>query len=444
MRQQELSGTDVQQPSSRGIFYGWWITAASALILFITVGIGLYAPPVFMVPLQDHFGWSRATIAAGSSVAALTTGLISPIVGFWIDRYGARKVMSLGALLMAGSMASFAAMESLWQLYVINMLAAIGLACTAWIPNQTLISNWFRRRRGLAMGISLAGIGLGGLTFAPLADLLIMRLGWRLAFAGLASLILAIAVAVVLAVVRSRPADLGLLPDGDETPGDDLAHMEAEGADGGASGLELRESLRTSAFWTLSLCNFLSVFASFSIVVHLVAFLGDQGLERTAAGSLGLTIGVSVGGRLFFGLLADRLTTARVMSVALILLAGGTLFLFVIRSGGALPGFVIMFGLAFGGTAVLLPLLVGECFGLRSFGRILGLIMIPATLGAAIGPILTGRIYDVTGSYRLAFILHIAALASAALAIYFLRPPQHPVRPVTGAQAVGASQGLGV
>lgn len=411
--------------SGRGTFYGWWIVAASFLILFITVGIGLYAPPVFLVPLQEHFGWSRAAIATGSAIAAIVSGLVSPLVGVWIDRYGSRKVMATGALLMGAAFVLLSLINSLWQLYALNMLAAVGITCTAWIPNQTLISNWFIKQRGLAMGAALTGIGFGGLVMAPLAAALIGRFGWRVAFAGLGALILGIVAAVVLAIVRSRPADLGLRPDGASVGrrGDHAPNRPMD-ADPPA-GMELGQSVRTRAFWIISIANFLAVFASLSIVAHLVAFLTDSGLAReTAAGALGLTVGASVGGRVLFGYLADRFSKRDIMVAGLTVYALATLLLFSIRSVGALPAFVVLFGLALGGTAVLAPLLTADCFGLLAFGRILGLIMISGTLGAAIGPVLTGRIFDITGSYHLAFTLHVAALFLAAAVYLFL--PRHP------------------
>ena len=199
----------------REVYYGWWIVAASFSILLVTVGVGLYAPPIFLVPLQDHFGWSRAAIAGGSAVAALTVGAVSPLVGISIDRYGSRKVMTAGALVMGSAFCLFGAIQSLWQLYALNVIAAIGIASVAWLPNQTLISNWFDRIRGRAMGIALAGIGFGGLAMPPLADFLITEFGWRIAFAALGSLVLLIVVTVTLALVRSKPEDMGLLPDGE-------------------------------------------------------------------------------------------------------------------------------------------------------------------------------------------------------------------------------------
>jgi len=403
------------------VFYGWWIVGGCFVVLFIVVGVGLYAPPVFLVPLQAHFGWSRAAIAAGSATAAVVSGMASPLVGAWIDKYGSRTVMTFGALLMGSAFLLLGAMTSLWQLYVLNVVAAIGLTCCAFIPIQTLIANWFIEKRGLAMGIALTGIGFGGLVMAPLAGLLVARVGWRLAFAGLGGLILTTVAAVVLAVVRSRPAEMGLLPDGEAVASDTV---EGDAGDGLDSGIDLGAALRTGPFWVLAVAHFLWTFASFSILGHFVAHLRDVGFEGgLAAGALGLIGGASVAGRLVIGYFADRTSKRDAMSAALVLSALSTALLLSIASHGALPLFVVTYGLALGGIAVLFPLLVGECFGLLAFGKILGLIAIAATLGGAAGPVLTGRIYDVAGSYRLAFALHVGVFVAAAVATRFLPRP---------------------
>jgi MFS family permease len=420
------------QPT-RQLFYGWWIVGASFLILMITVGTGLYAPPVFLVPLQDQFGWSRAAIAGGGAVAALTAGFIGPLVGFWIDRYGARRVMAIGALVMGCGFGLMSMMRSLWQLYALNLIGAIGIACVAWIPNQTLVSNWFTRKRGTAMGITLSGIGFGGLIMPLLAGFLIEQFGWRVAYAALGSLLLVIVVGVTLAVVRSQPTDLGLLPDGEPVgpemqPGDPI---DEAGEVAEAAGLSLAEAVKTAAFWLLSVGHVLWTFGSMSLVGHLPAFLTDQGYARSVAvGFPALAIGISVAGRLTFGVLADRFTKKAIMGLAMILQVLAASCLFRIDSFGALPVFAVLFGMGLGGGAVLVPLLVGECFGLRAFGKVLGLVMISATLGAALGPVLTGRIFDVTGTYTLAFILHISSFAIAAVVFYCVRRP--------GAAAVSA------
>jgi MFS family permease len=413
------------QPTRR-LFYGWWIVAASFLVLLITVGIGLYAPPVFLVPLQNHFGWSRAAIAGGSALGALTAGAMGPLVGVWIHRYGARRVMTVGALFMASGFGLTSMIRSIWQLYALNVLGAIGISCAAWIPNQTLISNWFTRKRGMAMGITLAGIGFGGLVMPPLAGFLIAEFGWRMAFAVLGSLVLVIVVGVTLAVVRSQPADLGLLPDGEPLgpearPGDPI---DAAGEAAELPGLRLSEALKTGAFWLLSLGHVLWTFGSMSLIGHIPAFLTDQGFgEQVAARFLASAIGISVAGRLTFGVLADRFTKRGIMGLAMILQVLSVFCLFRVDSFGALPVFAILFGMGLGGGAVLIPLLVGECFGLRAFGKVLGLVMISATLGAAAGPVVTGRIFDVTGGYTLAFVLHIVSFTMAAVFFYSVRRP---------------------
>jgi MFS family permease len=233
-----------------------------------------------------------------------------------------------------------------------------------------------------------------------------------------------VVVTTVLAIVRSRPEDMGLLPDGEVTN----AVRAAAGAGREiAAGFDLPQAVKTNAFWILSLGHFLGVFASFSIVGHLVAFLRDLGFDsRVAAASLGLAVGVSVIGRVLVGFLADRSSKRHMASAAYALYAVATLLLLSIQSAGALPAFIITFGLGLGGAAVMVPLLVGECFGLLAFGKLLGVIMISGTLGGAAGPVLTGRIYDVTGSYNLAFMLHAAVFLAAALAFHFLPRPEMP------------------
>ncbi len=409
---------------NKQVFYGWWITAASFTILLIVVGLGLYASPIFLVPLQEHFGWSRAAITTGSSIAALLSGITSPLAGVAIDRYGARKVMATGALVMGGAYVLLGAMGSLWHLYLFNAIAAIGLTCTAWVPNQTLISNWFDKKRGMAMGIALTGIGFGGLIMAPLAGALIERFGWRLAFVGLGSLVLVLVFSIILAVVRGDPSELGLLPDGD-APDPERGTTVHAGMGRQSAGFELNEAVTTRAFWILSAAHLLWVFGNLSLIGHLVAFLTDNDFDRQlAAATLGVTIGISVIGRLAFGYLADRFGKKEIMILALALHAGAVLFLFKIQMMGALPAFMVLFGVGIGGGAVLTPLLVGEYFGLKAFPKILGVIMISGTLGAAIGPVLTGRIYDVTGNYEFAFTLHFVAYLIGVGVLLFLRKPK--------------------
>lgn len=410
-------------------FYGWRIVAAAFVILFITVGIALYTPSVFLLALEKEFGWSRAAISGATSIGALVSALLSPLVGGWIDRWGARRVMSLGGLLMGTGFLLLGRMDSLWQMYTLILLASVGLTCVAWIPNQTLVANWFERRRGLAMGLALAGIGFGGLVMAPLASTLIEALGWRFAYAGLSTLVLFVVVTLSLTVVRGEPAELGLRPDGDPPAPPAAATASADLAAGAAAdplagSLGLGEALRTRSFWIIAVGYLLVTFGQISIVVHLVAFLGDAGFDHgVGAWSLGLAIGASVGGRLLFGLLADRYPKKWVMLAAIFLQIPATLLLGRIGLAGALPAFVPLFGVALGGTAVLAPLLVGEYFGLRAYGQILGVVMLLAALGVATGPVVTGHIFDVSGSYAPALALHIAAYAGGSALMAFLRHP---------------------
>jgi len=431
-----------ERPAGR-FFYGWWIVGASFVVLLVTVGVGLYAPPVFLVPLQEEFGWSRAAIAGGSALAAVMVGVASPLVGVWIDRYGSRSVMTAGALVMATAFALLGLVTALWQLYALNLAAALGMACVAWIPNQTLISNWFDRKRGRAMGIALAGIGFGGMAMAPVAGLLNDRLGWRLAFGCLSALIFFVVIPVTLVLVRSRPADLDLLPDGDPPrsgPAESTNDGEVDAPV--VPGLTLAEAVRSRAFWVLSLGQCLWTFGSMSVIGHLVAFLRDVGFEGSFAASLlGVAIGISIVGRLIFGHFADQFSKRSILVAALLIHGASVFCLLGIQLPGALPAFVTLFGLGIGGGAVLIPLLVGECFGLLSFGRILGMVTISATVGAAVGPVLTGWIYDRTGEYQVAFLLHIAAFSAAAVVISLLRRPPGMLAPAVTGELLASAGG---
>ncbi len=406
-------------------FYGWWIVAASFFIQLVVVGVALYAPPVFLLPLQQHFGWSRAAIAAGPGLAALVCGLVSPLVGAFTDRYGPRRVMLWGVLVLGVCEAMLSQITSIVHYYLICTVLPIGLAGAAWIPNQTLISNWFLRKRGAAMGVALTGIGVGGLIMASLAGLLIEKIGWRGAYVTLGCFLLFLVTPVVWAAVYDYPAEMGLNPDGEGNHEEEkVSAVSTRNADNGIFG----KVLRSRCFWSVALVEFMVVLGSLSIIGHLPAFLADQGSSRAiAANILGITIGLSVVGRLFFGYLADRVAKKPIMVSTFGLFAIADLLLLKADHPAALVGFIILFGLALGGSAVLIPLLVGEYFGLRAFAKTIGIIMVAATAAAAVGPVSLGWIYDASGSYSAGFTAIAVVFVLGALAMTMTKAPSPPV-----------------
>jgi len=406
-------------------FYGWAVVGASFFAQLIVVGIALYAPPVFLLPLESHFGWSRAAIAAGPGLAALICGLVSPLIGTLTDRYGPRLVMLWGVVILGTSEVLLSQITTVAQYYLICSILPVGLAAAAWVPNQTLVANWFVRKRGAAMGVALTGIGIGGLVMASLAGLLIECVGWRAAYAILGGSVLGLVTPVVWWVVRDKPSEMGLPPDGEGNP----TPARPGPSQGGPASFTFEEVVRSPGFWMLALVEFCAVLGSLAIIGHLPAFLADHGASRTiAANVLAITIGLSVAGRLLYGYLGDRLRKKPAMISTLVIFAAADLVLLLVPRPGALPGFVVLFGLGLGGSAVLVPLLVGDYFGLAAFARTVGSLMVAATVAAAIGPVALGVIYDRSGSYALGFALLAVVFALGAVAMALANPPRQAVK----------------
>ncbi|RJP15567.1 MAG: MFS transporter [Candidatus Abyssobacteria bacterium SURF_5] len=408
------------------VFYGWWIVLVSSFVIFFGTGIGFYSFGVFVKPLEASFGWSRAAISATIAVWALVYGVTGPVIGALLHKYGARYIIAASALIAGICWLFLSRLTGMSQLFVLMFFSGIGTAGITLIPNQTLISNWFDRYRGRAMGIMMVGIGLGGLTMPPLANFLITTYSWRVSFFVLGLILLGI-IPPVLLFIRTRPADMGLEPDGvihAHDGGSDLQEREARSV----VGLSTNQAVRTSSFWLLFGAFACLIFGESGLTVHFVALIDDAGVSsQMAATYWAIAVGISSAGRLGFGFLSDRFnpknliaTTHGLHAVALVLLLVFFLYL-KIQSPAVLLPFSILYGLSLGGSAVLLPVVVARCFGMLSFSKLLGLLMSGFALGVVGGPVVAGSIADATGSYTLAIILFIAAFLTAAAAVSFVR-----------------------
>ncbi len=434
----------MEAKNKQKIFYGWWVVVASSIIIFLGTGIIFYSFGVFLKPLEAEFGWSRTMINLSVAVWALLFGFSGPVVGALISKYGARAVI-LGSALITGSCYFLLYhMQNLSTLFIIMFVMGVGSVGITLIPNQTLVSNWFEKYRGRAMGIMMAGIGFGGLIMPPFANFMIERYNWRTSFLVLGLLIITIAMPVALLLVRNRPSDMGLNPDGIASEADELANARGGGSSG-AAGLTLKRAVRTPSFWLLFFAFMLLVFGESGLTVNFVAFVDDAGIpSQRAAVFWGVAAGISSIGRLGFGFLADRWNPRTLIALThgFHAIAVGILLVFFlgmgIHSAATLFPFSLVYGLSLGGSAVLLPVLVGRCFGLPSFSKILGLLMSGFALGVVGGPLLAGHIFDTTGSYRLALIIYTIAFAVAALAVALIQPDRYRNEFVVAQEAGGA------
>jgi MFS family permease len=406
-------------------FYGWWIVAVSAITLLLAGGIGFYSFGAFFTPLVDEFGWSRAQISLSMSIMGLI-GITGPLLGTWVDRYGAKRVMLLGALFMGLSFACLGFTFSLYYFYALYFVVAAGQMAILNIPVLTLVSNWFEKRKGLAMGISVAGFGLGGLIMLPLSAHLIHLLGWRWTYHILGITICLALIPLIVVVIKNSPRDIGTSPDGEKytTP---EKHQRTPVPDSNMriQRWTLPKALKTSTFWIVVLAFMMVFVGTASVIAHAVPFFVGQGFSNQLASTiLGSAVGVSILARIITGYLSDRIPVKYVTILFFMFQVAGLLVLISPGTQFNIPAFVAVFGLAMGGLFVLEPLTIREYFGLDSFGTIYGGLWAFQTLGWAAGPYITGYIFDTTGSYNSAFIAFIFATLLATVLIMFVRHPR--------------------
>jgi MFS family permease len=409
------------------VFHGWKMVGALSVALFFGAGGMMYVFPVFIESFQAEFGWSITQISTGAAVLAIVMGLSNPLVGGLFARFGARRTMLVSAALLALSTLGFALMVDLFMLYALLMVSGFGVAGASILPAQTLVTYWFDRLRGRAMGLTMVGIGAGGLVLPPVNEYLIRLLGWRLTWFCTFLVLLMVVIPLIAVYVRTRPADLGLLPDGADRS------EEAGSESRPASGLRARDAAGTATFWLLVTVFLLQLTGVSALNFHFVPFAIQQ-LEFTsqqAAFYYGFAVGFSIIGRLLFGWLGDRWHPTLLLAISLAMLALGPAVLellfvrFGMREVQLLWLYAAPFGIGIGANAVIMPVLVGRCFGELEFSKIMGFLMGGFAIGIVIGIPVSGVIYDATGSYELVLIACLTALLLATLLATAIRPRRH-------------------
>jgi MFS family permease len=378
----------------------WRLIASIWLTLGVAFGL-YFSFPVFYVALLEEFGWSRGAAAGAFSLSAIVQGVLSPLVGALVDRVGPRRVMLGGGVLLGASYLLGSWITALWHLYLVTgVLAAAGACAVGWVPCAALLSRWFARRQGSVMGLAFSGMGVGILVLGPLAQWLITNHGWRQAY-------LLIGAGTVVALVPLAWFGIRDAPPTPLAASADPSRAAATVVE--ARGVLLSGALATRAFWALFLAYLFTPLAVFPVVTHQVAFAVDQGFPRLfVAGIFGLTGFMSVVGRIVFGVAADRIGRAQSASLSYACTALGTLALLTLerwQHTASLYVYALLFGAGFGARGPIITAMASELFPGRQFGRIYGALSLGNGIGGAVGPWLGGAIYDVTGSYRVAFLL---------------------------------------
>lgn len=410
-------------PRSNRIFHGYWIVLVAFLCLFFTMGCAVFAFSLFTKPLESAMGWSRGQIMVAFTVFFVVMGVMSPTVGRLVDRHGARKIIVSGAVVFALGFVILSRVQSLWVFYLAYMVVGLGGAAMGTIPSSAVVSNWFVRRRGTAVGVMSSGIGAGGLAIAPLVGSYLMpSLGWRHSYLALGVVTCAVMIPVTLTLVRTRPQERGLHPDGaDKAPVPDTTiHGHPQ-----ASDVSHRVALTTLVFWLIATSYFLSTFSQMGMLQSQVPYLEDIGFPLgLAAGALG---GVGLGsaiGKLFFGWLCDRIKPKYACAIGLVLQMTAVLLLLSItpRSPGAMLWiYALTHGLGAGSWLPTMSMLVSTSFGLASYGAIFGTASFVQCIGTATGPLMAGLVYDVTGTYTPVFITFASLYGVAIPAVLLVR-----------------------
>lgn len=397
-------------------FYGWIIVAVGMLALVVSNGLSIGGIPVFYKPLREDFVQSgviaknqaESMIGLAGSLTFLVAGFFSPVAGYLIDKYDIKILMIVGCLILGISLILHSQAATPAVVYLSRSLMGVALGLIGVLATVVLVSNWFRRLRGTAVGILLTGTSIGGVLISLIAAQLIIAYGWRTAMLIVSLIVWLILLPAIIFLIKNRPADIGLLPDGDFISGQSADKVQSSKFKDQRSetGMSLLEALQTPLFWVFAACAALIFYPIFVTTQQFILYLQTPqiGMSATAASyAQAALFAVSVGGKFSFGFLSDRFAPTRVMLLCCGVMFAATFILFGLNATTAFL-FMIPFGLGYGGTFVLLQRLAADYFGLREYGKILGAITVVETIGAAVGGILTGRMADAAGGdYTQAF-----------------------------------------
>ena len=372
----------------RHLYYGWILVAALGVTTIVSYGATYYLFGVLVVPIGHDLGWSRASLAGAYALGTVLAGLLGLPVGRLVDRHGARLLMSVGSVLGALMLLGLSHVQTLWQFYALWAGGfALATSLTFYSVSYTVVATWFARRRGAALALLTLLGGLASPIFIPLVGALIPRLGWRGTLVVLAVVQLCVALPLHAVVVRRRPEDHGLLPDG--------APVSSAPPSTLLSGMSRDVALRQPAFWMLTGAYALATLASTVILVHGIAFLIARGYDAVMAATvMGLVGLASLPGRLLLNLLSDRIGPQRLLGACLIMQASGVIMLVQGTSLGWLMAFVIIYGAAFGAISPLRAAVMADHFGRRAYGAITAMQGVPVALCAGLGPLAAGWLYD--------------------------------------------------
>jgi MFS family permease len=399
----------------------WIVVGISFVNIAVAFGLN-FSFSVFLVAISEEFNWSRASVAGAFSLSSLILGIGSWPTGGLADRFGPRKMLMAGSIILSFATIASGWIEEVWHLYLfVGIFGAIGICNLGWVPHSVLISNWFVERRGTMVGIAFSGMGIGILAIGPAAQYLISSFGWRTAYKFLGLLVLVLLLPLNY-FLRDRP-------NGEQSEskwiylgqkgGGSVQNKEFNREGDETIDWTLGRSMMTLPFWSIFFSFFLIPIGIFPVVIHQVAYIIDHGYSKMLAASVFGAVGLLSGsGRLFFGTLSDQMGRVKAVTISFIFSIVGIIILLLLPSLKTvfwLYFYAVLFGIGFGARGPIITAMLADMYKGKNFGSIYGFINVGNGVGGALGPWLGGYLYDLTGSYRISFLICIPILVLACI-----------------------------
>ena len=406
------------------VFYGWWIVVVCSSFSIYSAGTFYYGFSTFVKPIVTELGWSLALVSGAFSFYRLEAGIAGPIMGFLVDRIDPRKLVFAGGIVMGSGFIYLSQVTTVLPFYAAIITISLGWsACGGGPVGTPLVGKWFVKKRGRALGIYNAARGLSGLLI-PVVAYLIVLYGWRSALLIMGPSTWFVVLPLSFALKHS-PEKYGLLPDG-EPSGHDVHHAKrtVKTAEVIEVDFPLRKAMFTPAFWIITICLFTHQVTQAAVFVHLIPYLIDVGIEPTLAASVVTMVTLtSMLGRYGFGWLSDLFNKKWLLFILYILQPIGIFFLVRVHHIMDIIPFVLVYSTAYGGNMVVKAAIIGDYYGRKNFGTIYGVIEGISAVGGIAGPLIAGMVYDIKGSYYLAFTSFTIMMGFTALLVLLLRRP---------------------
>ncbi|MCC0715502.1 MFS transporter [Clostridioides sp. ES-S-0077-01] len=387
--------------SQKGFFRGWLVVFAGLILMISVYGIVNNCASLFIKPVTEDLGFSRSEFSLYYTVIALSTMAIALFMGKLTKKFKLKNIMFVGCILAGIGYIGYSYANSIYAFYLMSIFSGLGLGMTTLTPLSIIISNWFLEKRGLALGLTFMGSGVGGMIFNPIANYIILNYSWRQSYLVLGIIILVTTIPVVLIFMYEKPSDKGLLPYGHNNSPENVLNTSVKG-------IMLGDAIKTKVFWIMLMGLILITIIAMGVQMHIASYLTDIGYPSTFAASvISINMGVVILGKILLGYVFDKVGCEKGVILVGLQVFLGVLALLFASKYPAIIVFIICWGIGNCMGTIVPALITSEIFGKKDYSTIVGVVNAVVLLGAALGSAVTGRLYDMSGGYTLAWMTYL-------------------------------------